>query len=78
VGITGTKNGVPWTKILREIYAVTRDVRQRVLFDPTAEFAGGLSGGGECSYMFSRFRAQHVAGLFEMAGWLGRGNMGAT
>jgi hypothetical protein len=78
VGITGTKNGVPWTKILREIYAVTRDVRQRVLYDPTAEFVGGISGGGECSYMFSRFRAQHVAGLFEMAGWLGRGNMGAS
>ena len=78
VGITGTKNNVPWTKILREIYAVTRDVRQRVLFDPTAEFVGGLSGGGECSYMFSRFRAQHVAGLFEMAGWLGRGNLGPS
>jgi uncharacterized repeat protein (TIGR03803 family) len=72
VGITGTRNNVPWTEILREIYAVTLDVRQRVLFDPTAEFAGGLSGGGECSYMFSRFRAQHVAGLFEMAGWLAR------
>lgn len=78
VGITGTKNGVPWDKVLREIYAVTRDVRQRVLFDPTAEFVGGFSGGGECSYMFSRFRAQHVAGLFEMAGWLGRGNSGNT
>jgi hypothetical protein len=78
VGITGTKNGVPWTKILREIYAVTRDVRQRVLYDPTAEFVGGFSGGGECSYMFSRLRAQHVAGLFEMSGWLGRGNLGAS
>jgi hypothetical protein len=78
VGITHTQNGVPWNKILREIYAVTRDVRQRVLYDPTAEFVGGLSGGGECSYMFSRFRAQHVAGLFEMAGWLGRINSGAS
>jgi hypothetical protein len=78
VGITGTSNGVPWDKVLREIYAVTRDVRQRVLYDPTAEFVGGFSGGGECSYMFSRFRARHVAGLFEMAGWLGRGNLGAS
>jgi len=43
-----------------------------------AEYVGGFSGGGECSYMFSRFRAQHVAGLFEMAGWLGRGNSGAS
>jgi hypothetical protein len=78
VGITGTANGVPWNRVLREIYAVTRDVRQRVLYDPTAEFVGGFSGGGECSYMFSRFRAQHVAGLFEMAGWLARGNDGAS
>jgi hypothetical protein len=78
VGITGSANGVPWTKELREMYAVTLDVRQRVMFDPTAEYAGGLSGGGECSYMFSRLRAQHVAGLFEMAGWLARGNVGTT
>lgn len=78
VGITGSANGVPWTKELREMYAVTLDIRERVLFDPTAEFAGGLSGGGECSYMFSRLRAQHVAGLFEMAGWLGRVNSGAS
>jgi len=78
VGITGTKNGVPWDKVMREIYAVTRDVRQRVLYDPTAEFAGGFSGGGECAYMFARMRAQHVAGLFEMAGNEGRGNLGAS
>jgi len=78
VGITRSANGVPWSKELREMYAVTLDIRQRVLFDPTAEFAGGLSGGGECSYMFSRFRAQHVAGLFEMAGWLARFNDGAS
>ena len=78
VGITGSANGVPWTKELREMYAVTLDIRERVMFDPTAEFAGGLSGGGECSYMFSRLRAQHVAGLFEMAGWLARVNSGAS
>jgi hypothetical protein len=78
IGIIGPKNGVPWDKVLREIHAVTRDVRLRILYDPTAEFAGGLSGGGECSYMFSRFRSQHVAGLLEMAGWLGRSNMGTT
>jgi len=78
VGITGTKNGIPWRQVLAEMDAVTRDIRQRVLYDPTAEFAGGFSGGGECSYMFSRMRAQHVAGLFEMSGWLGRGNNGTS
>src|SRR5882724_9204174 len=71
VGITGSRNGRTWILELPEMYAVTRDVRERVLFDPTAEFAGGLSGGGECSYMFSRLRAQHVAGVFDMACWLG-------
>lgn len=78
VGITGTKNGVPWDKVMREQYAVTLDVRQRVLYDPTAELAGGESGGGECAYMLARMRAQHVSGLFEMAGNEGRFNMGTT
>src|SRR6185312_14882685 len=78
VGLTGIKNGVPWDKVFREIYAVTLDVRHRVLYDPTAEFAGGESGGGECAYMFSRVRSQHVSGLFEMAGWLARYNSGST
>ncbi len=78
VGIIHSANGVPWTKELREMYAVTLDIRERVFFDPTAELAGGLSGGGECAYMFARMRAQHVAGLFEMAGNEGRGNLGAS
>jgi hypothetical protein len=78
VGITGSANGVPWVKELKGMYAVTLDIRQRVLFDPTAEFAGGLSGGGVAAYMFSRLRAQHVAGVFEMAGWLARGNNGTS
>jgi hypothetical protein len=72
IGVTGACNCTTWETHLREFFAVSRDVRQRVRFDPTAEFAGGFSGGGESAYVFSRFRAQHVAGLFEMAGWLGR------
>lgn len=73
VGILGSQNYGSWDLITRESAAVTRDIRRRVLFDPTAEFAGGFSGGGLVAYMFSRFRAQHVAGVFAMAGWLGRG-----
>jgi hypothetical protein len=73
VGIVGISNSAGWDPVMRECAAVTRDIRQRVLFDPTAEFAGGYSGGGLVSYMFSRFRAQHVAGVFNMSGWLGRG-----
>ena len=46
-------------------------VRQRVVFDPTAEMAGGVSGGGWASYYFSRFRPQHVAGVYAMGSWMG-------
>jgi hypothetical protein len=72
VGILSSQNNTPWDLALRDFYAVPRDIRQRVLFDPTAVFVGGLSGGGENSYMFSRFHAQHVAGVLSMGGWLAR------
>jgi len=71
VGVTGVANGVGWDPICREMYAVTRDVRQRVVFDPTAEMASGVSGGGWASYYFSRFRPQHVAGVYAMGSWMG-------
>ncbi len=74
VGIRGPQNNNGWDVVFREADAVTRDIRHRVLFDPTAEFASGFSGGGLVSYGFSRFRAQHVAGVFAMSGWLGRGS----
>lgn len=78
IGVTNTHNNMSWDLVLKAMYAVSRDVRTRVLYDPSQEFAGGLSGGGECSYMFARLRAQHITGLIEVAGWLGRGNSGAS
>jgi hypothetical protein len=74
VGIIGPQNYAGWDIVFREADAVTRDIRHRVLFDPSAEFASGFSGGGLVSYGYSRFRAQHVAGVFAMSGWLGRGS----
>lgn len=74
VGLTGSQNSWPWNPVLKEMYAVARDVRRRVLFDPTAEFASGLSGGGENTYIFSRMWSQHVAGVLPMGGWLGNIN----
>lgn len=71
VGIINSRNGDTWDVINQEIYAVTRDIRQRVLYDPTAEMGAGLSGGGMASYEFSRIRSQHVAGIFPMGGWMG-------
>jgi len=72
VGITGSKNGAPWDTEFQQFYAVTRDIRLRVLYDPTAELVGGFSGGAEVSYFFARFRAPHVAGVLTIGGWLGR------
>lgn len=71
VGVINVSNGASWDVILRDIHAVTRDIRQRVRFDPTAEMAAGFSGGGWCCYAFSRFRPQHVAGIIPMGGWMG-------
>jgi hypothetical protein len=74
VGVVGPAN-TNTNVVYRESYAVARDIRRRVLFDPTAEFAAGFSGGGLNSYRFSRMRAQHVSGVFAMAGWLGVSNI---
>jgi len=71
VGLLYSKNDNLGAPLYREAFAVSRDIRRRVLFDPTAEFAGGFSGGGLYAYRFSRFHSQHVSGVFEMAGWLG-------
>lgn len=71
VGLTGSRNSWSWNRVLQEMYAVPRDVRRRVLFDPSAEFVSGESGGGENSYIFSRMWSQHVAGVLPMAGWIG-------
>ncbi|MCX6878473.1 MAG: hypothetical protein NTW21_32360 [Verrucomicrobia bacterium] len=68
----GIRASGAWDPILRNIHAVTRDVRQRLRFDPTAEMAAGFSGGGVAAYEFCRFRAQHAAGVYAMGGWLGR------
>lgn len=71
VGIINSANGTSLDIIYKDIHAVTRDIRQRVVFDPTAEMAAGFSGGGSACYYFSRFRPQHVAGIFAMGGWMG-------
>ena len=78
VGLKSSETGLPWYYVLRDFYAVPRDIRRRVLFDPTAVFVGGFSGGGENSYVFSRFWSQHVSGVLGLDGWLGRENTSAS
>jgi hypothetical protein len=76
IGVVDTSNNTFKDDYLRQYCAIARDIRKRLLFDPTAEFVGGISGGGTRAYYTSRFRAQHVAGVLELAGWLGRGYSG--
>ena len=78
IGLINPADNVPWNKILRDFFAVPRDLQQRVLFDPTAVFVGGLSGGGEYSYVFSRCWPQQVAGVLPMGAWLGYVNTGPS
>lgn len=76
IGVVSPKSGTSWDLILRDCYAVARDVRTRLLYDPTAEMLSGFSAGGVISYGASRFRPNNVACVYAMAGWLGRGSSG--
>ncbi|MGZ4961000.1 MAG: immunoglobulin domain-containing protein, partial [Limisphaerales bacterium] len=71
IGIIGSRNSAPDGTMEREGWAVFRDLRKRVLFDPTAQMAGGISGGGWSAFDFTRMQSQHISGVLEMAGWLG-------
>jgi len=71
IGMTDSRNSAPAGTMERQAWAVTRDLRKRILFDPTAQMAGGISGGGWSAFDFTRMEGQHISGVFEMAGWLG-------
>jgi hypothetical protein len=71
IGLRNCRNHLPWDQIYREFHAVARDVRQRLVFDPSAQIAAGFSGGGVAAYAFSRFQGQHIAGVLAMGSWLG-------
>src|SRR5215471_18640489 len=74
IGLIGSRNGAPVGVMERETFAVVRDLRRRVLFDPTAQMSGGISGGGTEAFNFARMHGQHVSGVLEMAGSLGIAN----
>src|SRR5215467_9293568 len=52
IGLIGSRNGAPVGVMERETFAVVRDLRRRVLFDPTAQMSGGISGGGTEAFNF--------------------------
>ena len=71
IGVRNCRNHLPWDEIYREFHAVARDVRQRLVFDPSAQITAGFSGGGVAAYAFSRFEGQHIAAVLAMGSWLG-------
>ncbi len=70
VGILESQNGVDWDQFTDVTHAVTRDIRQRLNYDPTAVFAAGWSGGAVSAYEFSKYLRQELSGVFAMSGWL--------
>ncbi len=72
IGNFESRNNQPLALCAASWYAMTRDVRQRVRFDPSAQFAGGLSGGAWAAYEFARDFAPHIQGVISMGGWLGK------
>ena len=70
VGIIESRNYVEWYDTVDVRFAVARDLRRRVNYDPTAVFASGWSGGGVESFEQSKLLRQHLAGVFSMCGWL--------
>lgn len=72
VGMLESKNGLSWYDYAGYEMAVIRDIRSRVLFDPTAQFAGGFSGGAMAAYQHAIAFRHQLAGVIAMGGWLGQ------
>jgi hypothetical protein len=70
VGIIESRNFIEWYSTMDVRFAVARDLRRRVNYDPTAVFASGWSGGGVESFEHSKILRPHLAGVFSMCGWL--------
>ena len=72
IGMDCTKSYDNWTNGYNDtLQAVLQDLRERVNYDPTAELAGGMSGGGLASFIHAKARCWQTAGVFSMGGWLG-------
>jgi len=70
VGIIESRNGTDWFDNEDVRFAVARDLRRRVNYDPTAVFAAGWSGGAVESFEQTKIMRPHFAGVFSMSGWL--------
>lgn len=71
IGDLHSKNLRPDDLRVHSYYAVIADVRKRVKFDPTAQFASGMSGGGLVSFDYAMYHSSQISGVFSMGGWLG-------
>lgn len=71
VGNLGYRNNCPNYKIIGDVYAMLYDIRNRIEFDPTAQFAAGMSGGAWQSYNIARWHPEAISGVIAIGGWLG-------
>ncbi len=71
VGELAYRNNRSISDIIGSVFAMLRDVRQRIEFDPTAQFTAGMSGGAWQSYSVARWNSTSICGVMAMGGWLG-------
>jgi hypothetical protein len=71
VGVIEPDNSKYFHDYVDAKYAVSRDLRQRLYYDPTAVYATGLSGGAFVSFDYAKFYRPFLAGVLSMAGWMG-------
>ncbi len=71
VGNLGYRNNRPNYKIIGDVHAMLLDIRQRIEFDPTAQFTAGMSGGAWQSYNIARWHPKSISGVVAIGGWLG-------
>ncbi|MDA3925823.1 MAG: tetratricopeptide repeat protein [Kiritimatiellae bacterium] len=72
VGELAYRNGPRNADIIGSVFATLRDVRQRIEFDPTAQFTAGMSGGAWQAYNVARWHPTSISGVIAAGGWLGK------
>lgn len=70
VGMIESRNSISIEQIITSVDPTMRDLRQRVNYDPTALFVGGMSGGSVVSAEATKWYRPHVAGVLAMGPWL--------
>ncbi|EDM26085.1 phosphoglycerate kinase [Lentisphaera araneosa HTCC2155] len=71
IGNLESKNNQSYDLIKNSWYAIQRDIKSRIHFEPGRQFAAGMSGGAATTYVFARRFYSQISGAIPMGGWLG-------